>query len=237
MPTVWARCGNCDNCLQPPETLDATEPARMLLSCIYRVHQATGMAFGAGHLMDILRGKTTDKVAQYGHERLSTFGIGAHLSETQWRSLLRQLIAREAVAVATDGFNTLSLTDAARAILRGEERLSLRVAQPPAAGGRQRSGGARRGVAAPKEDAALDPAQTQALAALKAWRAGVAKEHNLPAFVIFHDSTLRALAERQPQRLGDLQGVPGVGQKKLEAYGPQVLTVLSALGPQSPQPA
>ncbi|MGB4061819.1 MAG: DNA helicase RecQ [Burkholderiaceae bacterium] len=230
-------CGNCDNCLVPPETLDATEPARMLLSCIYRVHQATGMAFGAGHLMDILRGKTTDKVTQYGHERLSTFGIGAHLSETQWRSLLRQLIAREAVAVATDGFNTLSLTDGARAILRGEERLSLRVAQPPAAGGRQRSGSARRGAAVPKEETALDPAQTQALAALKAWRAGVAKEHNLPAFVIFHDSTLRALAERQPQRLGDLQGVPGVGQKKLEAYGPQVLAVLTALSPQSPQPA
>jgi len=225
-------CGNCDNCLQPPETLDATEPARMLLSCIYRVQQASGMAFGAGHLMDILRGKATDKVTQYGHERLSTFGIGAHLSETQWRSLLRQLIAREAVAVATDGFNTLALTDGARAILRGEERLSLRVTQPPAAGGRQRGSGSRRGATVPKAESDLDPAQTLALAALKAWRAGVAKEHNLPAFVIFHDSTLRALAERQPQRLGDLQGVPGVGQKKLEAYGPQVLAVLTGLNPQ-----
>jgi len=224
-------CGNCDNCLVPPETLDATEPARMLLSCIYRVHQASGMAFGAGHLLDILRGKATDKVKQHGHERLSTFGIGAAFSETQWRSLLRQLIAREAVAVATDGFNTLSLTDGARAILRGEVRLSLRVAQPPAAG-RARGSGNRRGLAAPKAEADLDPVQTHALAALKAWRAGVAKEHNLPAFVIFHDSTLRALAERQPQRLADLQGVPGVGQKKLEAYGPQVLAVLTALNPQ-----
>jgi ATP-dependent DNA helicase RecQ len=204
----------------------------MLLSCIYRVQQASGMAFGAGHLLDILRGKATDKVTQHGHERLSTFGIGAHLSETQWRSLLRQLIAREAVAVATDGFNTLSLTDGARAILKGEERLSLRVAQPPAAGGRQRGSGSRRGAAVPKVESDLDPAQTLALAALKAWRAGVAKEHNLPAFVIFHDSTLRALAERQPQRLGDLQGVPGVGQKKLEAYGPQVLAVLTGLNPQ-----
>ena len=232
VPTVGARCGNCDNCLSPPEVLDATEPARMLLSCIYRVQQATGMAFGAGHLLDILRGKITDKVTQYGHERLSTFGIGAHLSETQWRSLLRQLIAREAVAVDTDGFSTLSLTDGARAILRGEERLSLRVAQPPAAGGRQRGGGSRRGATVPNAENALGPAQTLALAALKAWRAGVAKEHNLPAFVIFHDSTLRALAERQPKRLGDLQGVPGVGQKKLEAYGPQVLAVLTSLNPQ-----
>jgi ATP-dependent DNA helicase RecQ len=116
-------CGNCDNCLQPPDTIDATEAARKLLSCIYRVQQASGMAFGAGHLMDILRGKPTDKVKQHGHDSLSTFGIGADLSETQWRSVLRQLIAREAVAVATDGFNTLSLADGARAILKGGETL------------------------------------------------------------------------------------------------------------------
>ena len=222
-------CGNCDNCLTPPEVLDATEPARMLLSCIYRVQQASGLAFGAGHLIDILRGKATDKVKQHGHEGLSTFGIGVAFSDTQWRSLLRQLIAREAVAVATDGFNTLSLADGARAILRGEERLSLRVTPPPAAGGRQRGSAARRSGATADAASDLDPAQNQALVALKAWRAGVAKEHNLPAFVIFHDSTLRALAERQPQHLSDLQGVPGVGQKKLEAYGPQVLAVLAEL--------
>ena len=143
--------------------------------------------------------------------------------------MLRQLIAREAVAVATDGFNTLSLTDGARAILRGEERLSLRVAQPPPPRGRQRGGTARRGTAMPLEETALDAGQTLALVALKAWRAGVAKEHNLPAFVIFHDSTLRALAQLQPSILADLQGVAGVGQKKLETYGPQVLAVLKAL--------
>ena len=223
-------CGNCDNCLQPPDTLDATEAARKLLSCIYRVQQASGLAFGAGHLIDILRGKTTDKVTQYGHERLSTFGIGADLSDTQWRSLLRQLIAREAVAVSADGYNTLSLTAAARAILKGEASVQLRIASAaPPARDRQRDR-ASRAAAAELAHSDLSTAQQQALAALKAWRAGVAKEHNLPAFIIFHDSTLHALAQRQPQTLADLQGVPGVGQKKREAYGPQVLEVLAGFG-------
>lgn len=223
-------CGNCDNCLQPPDTLDATEAARKLLSCIYRVQQASGLAFGAGHLIDILRGKTTDKVTQYGHERLSTFGIGADLSDTQWRSLLRQLIAREAVAVSADGYNTLSLTAAARAILKGEASVQLRIASAaPPARDRQRDR-ASRAAAAELAHSDLSTAQQQALAALKAWRAGVAKEHNLPAFIIFHDSTLHALAQRQPRTLADLQGVPGVGQKKREAYGPQVLEVLAGLG-------
>ena len=228
-------CGNCDNCLQPPDTIDATEAARKLLSCIYRVQQASGMAFGAGHLMDILRGKPTDKVKQHGHDSLSTFGIGADLSETQWRSVLRQLIAREAVAVATDGFNTLSLADGARAILKGGETLSLRTpsAAPATRGGsagsRQRDRTAK-STAASAALADLTAEQLQALTTLKAWRATVAKAHNLPAFIIFHDSTLLALAVRQPQNLADLQGVPGVGQKKREAYGPQVLAALGVDG-------
>ena len=229
-------CGNCDNCLQPPDTADATEAARKLLSCIYRVHQASGMAFGAGHLLDILRGKLTDKVQQHGHERLSTFGIGADLSDTQWRSLLRQLIAREAVAVSADGFSTLSLTDAARAILKGDVPMRLRVPSAPAPAERGRTRGADRGdrqaraAAAEQAHSELSTGQQRALAALKAWRSGVAKAHNLPAFIIFPDSTLLALAQRHPQSLADLQGVPGVGQKKREAYGPGVLEVLAKLG-------
>ncbi|MBA4255620.1 MAG: DNA helicase RecQ [Polaromonas sp.] len=223
-------CGNCDNCLQPPDTLDATEAARKLLSCIYRVQQASGMAFGAGHLIDILRGKTTDKVTQYGHERLSTFGIGAAFSDTQWRSLLRQLIAREAVAVSADGYTTLSLTDQARAILKGDVPVRLRVSSAPAPAERSRSRDrAGRATAAAQAHSELSPPQQAALTALKAWRSGVAKAHNLPAFVIFPDSTLLALAQRHPQTLADLQGIPGVGQKKREAYGPQVLEVLAAL--------
>ena len=227
-------CMNCDNCMSPPDVTDATEAARKMLSCIYRVQQASGLAFGAGHLMDILRGKATEKVKQHGHEALSTFGIGTELSETQWRSLLRQLIAREAVAVATDGFNTLSLADGARALLRGEERVSLRTASAADVGatesGRSRKGSRMpAGTSAKVSDDDLNTTEKRALAALKAWRAEVAKEHNLPAFVIFHDATLRALAQRLPQRLADLQGIAGVGVKKLEAYGPQVLHVLNAL--------
>jgi ATP-dependent DNA helicase RecQ len=215
-------CGNCDNCLQPPQTWNATEAARKLLSCIYRVQQAGGAAFGAGHLIDILRGKRTVKVEQHGHEGLSTFGIGADLGESEWRSLARQLIAREAIRVDAEHFNTLRLGEAARAILKGESEVFVRVqaAQP---GGRSRSAARQRVVAA---EATLTLAARETLAALKSWRAAVAREHNLPAYVIFHDATLRAIAEAQPQRLADLEGIPGLGQKKLEAYGAEVLRVV-----------
>ncbi len=217
-------CGNCDNCLQPPQTWNATEAARKLLSCIYRVQQAGGAAFGAGHLIDILRGKRTEKVEQHGHEGLSTFGIGADLGESEWRSIARQLIAREAIRVDAEHFNTLRLGEAARAILKGEEQVFVRVqtAQP---GGRSRSAARQRVVAA---EATLTLAARETLAALKAWRAQVAREHNLPAYVIFHDATLRAIAEAQPQRLADLEGIPGLGQKKLEAYGAEVLRVVNS---------
>jgi ATP-dependent DNA helicase RecQ len=216
-------CGNCDNCLNPPQTWNATEAARKLLSCIYRVQQSGGAAFGAGHLIDILRGKRTEKVEQHGHEALSTFGIGADLGESEWRSIARQLIAREAIRVDAEHFNTLRLGEAARAILKGEAEVFVRVqaAQP---GGRSRSAARQRVVAA---EATLTLAARETLAALKAWRAQVAREHNLPAYVIFHDATLRAIAEAQPQRLADLEGIPGLGQKKLEAYGAEVLRVVN----------
>ncbi|WP_204734559.1 DNA helicase RecQ [Hydrogenophaga laconesensis] len=221
-------CGNCDNCLTPPEMHDATEAARKLLSCIYRVQQASGTAFGAGHIMDILRGKATDKVKQYGHEKLSTFGIGADLSETQWRALLRQLIAREAVEVHDAPYNTLHLAGAARDILKGQSLVQLR-ALADKAGGSARSGRQRAARATAKDDGVpLSLSERECLEALKAWRAGVAREHNLPAFVIFHDATLRAIASRKPERLADLDGIAGIGQKKREAYGAEVVRVVSA---------
>ena len=215
-------CGNCDNCLNPPQTWNATEAARKLLSCIYRVQQAGGASFGAGHLIDILRGKKTEKVEQHGHAALSTFGIGADLGESEWRSLARQLIAREAIRVDAEHFNTLRLGEAARAILKGEEQVFVRVqtAQP---GGRSRTAARQRVVAA---EATLTLAARETLAALKAWRAQVAREHNLPAYIIFNDATLRAIAEAQPQRLAELEGISGLGQKKLEAYGQEVLRVV-----------
>ena len=215
-------CGNCDNCLHPPQTLNATEAARKLLSSMYRVEQSGSSAFGAGHHIDILRGKSTDKVLQHGHNQLSTFGIGTEFSESEWRSLMRQLIAREAVWVDGEHFNTLRLAPAARPILKGESDVRIRV---PTATPRT-SSRAKTGARVLTSEATLSLAARETLAALKAWRANVAREHNLPAYVIFHDATLRAIAERQPQRLSDLNGISGLGQKKLEAYGDAVLRVL-----------
>ena len=219
-------CGNCDNCISPPALHDATEAARKLLSCIYRVQQASGTAFGAGHLMDILRGKATDKVAQYGHDKLSTFGIGADLSESQWRALLRQLIAREAVRVDDAPYNTLHLTDGARPILKGEAQVWLREVTE-SKGSRRSSRKSARDAVAP-DGQPLSLSERECLDALKAWRAEVAREHNLPAFVIFHDATLRAIAAEKPRSMADLDGISGIGQKKREAYGAEVLRVVSA---------
>ncbi|HPU09633.1 MAG TPA: RecQ family ATP-dependent DNA helicase [Ottowia sp.] len=221
-------CGNCDNCLQPPEVWDATDCARKLLSTIYRVQQMSGLSFGAGHIMDIVRGKSTDKVAQFGHEQLSTFGIGAEFSEPQLRGVLRQLIAVGALQVDAQAFNTLKLLPEARPILKGEQPVRLRAATAPAPRERvrkPRGERAARSGATPPAAAELDAAAQTRFAALKAWRAEVAREHNLPAYVIFHDATLAAIAARAPQSLADLQGIGGIGATKLERYGDEVLRV------------
>jgi len=216
-------CGNCDNCLHPPAVWDGTDAARKLLSTIYRVQQMGG-SYGAVHIMDILRGKSTEKVVQRGHETLSTFGIGAELSEVQLRGVLRQLIAIGAVAVNAEAFNTLQLTEGSRAVLKGEVPVQLRASvSTPAERKVKRASTASSVVKAP---ASLDAEGQTRYLALKAWRAEVAKEHNLPAYVIFHDATLVAIAERAPQSLDDLQGLSGIGAKKLEAYGDEVLQVL-----------
>ncbi len=224
VPTVGATCGNCDNCLQPPAVWDGTDAARKLLSTIYRVQQQSGISFGAGHIMDILRGKATDKVVQFGHERLSTFGIGAEFSEAQLRGVLRQLIATGAVAVNAQAFNTLQLTQASRAVLKGEVAVRLResVSAPPERKARRDRPGNKAAIPAA---ARLDEAAQARFTALKAWRAEVAREHNLPAYVIFHDATLAAIAERAPRTLDGLQGISGMGAKKLDAYGDEVLRV------------
>ena len=216
-------CGNCDNCLNPPRVWDATEAARKMLSCIYRVQQASGISFGAGHLMDILRGKATEKVLQHSHDKLSTFGIGTDLAEVQWRGVLRQLIAKGMVRVDPDAFNTLQLLPDARQVLKGEASVMLREQAAGTAGERRKKSSKTsvKGMA----EASLNAGALERLARLKAWRAEVAREHNLPAFVIFHDATLRAIAERAPQNTADLEGISGMGVKKLEAYGREVLRV------------
>ncbi len=221
-------CGNCDNCLQPPAVWDATDAARKALSCIYRFHQQSGFGFGAGHLIDVLRGKATDKVAQRGHDKLSTFGVGADVSEQQWRSVLRQLIALGHVRSVGE-FNTLELTAEARAVLRGEVPVMLRVPAETPPRSRRRSGSSSpRSATAKPPPLPLDEAGLARFAALKAWRAEVAKAHNLPAYVVFHDATLAEMAREAPGSLDALAGISGVGGKKLEAYGSELLRVLAA---------
>ncbi|MBC7703546.1 MAG: RecQ family ATP-dependent DNA helicase [Rhodoferax sp.] len=224
-------CGNCDNCLFPAQVWDGTDAARKLLSTIYRVQQSSGITFGAGHIMDIVRGKSTEKVVQHGHGDLSTFGIGAAFSEQQLRGVLRQLIAINAVSVDAQAFNTLKLTEASRAVLKGEVAVQLRAshAAPAADKSRRRTvgkGASGKAFAAPKTPLPLDDKATQRYAALRDWRAEVARSHNLPAYVIFHDATLAAIAQRAPESLDDLQGISGIGAKKLEAYGEEVLRVV-----------
>ncbi len=216
-------CGNCDNCLNPPATWDATEAARKLLSCIYRFHQR-GQSFGAGHLIDVLRGKVTDKTRQHGHDQLSTWGVGADLSEQQWRAVLRQLIALGHVA-AEGEFHTLALQDSARGVLKGEVEIRLREAEEK----KPRGKGAKAGrTAKPKADPALglDAEATERFEALKSWRSEVAKEHGLPAYVIFQNTTLAEMARQMPADLAELGEISGVGAKKLDAYGREILRVL-----------
>jgi ATP-dependent DNA helicase RecQ len=236
-------CGNCDNCLNPPATWDGTEAARKLLSCIYRFHQHGGWRaprqFGAVHLIDVLRGKRTDKVEQYGHDELSTFGVGADLTESQWRGVVRQLLALGHLR-AEGEFNTLALTHSSRAVLRGEVPVRLRVPAEKAAralrgrrgrveagGAPRRGGGGDRGAAA-VVSAALGGDAAARFAALKAWRAEVARAHNVPAYVVFHDTTLAQMASQRPLSLEALAGISGVGARKLERYGEEILRLLAA---------
>jgi len=217
----------CDNCLTPPATWDATEAARKALSCVYRFHQNGGQRYGAAHLIDVLRGKATEKVVQRGHEALSTFGIGADVSEAQWRVVLRQLIALG--YLRTEGeYNTLELTASARDVLRGDVQMLLRQQSdaPKRAAKTGRMTRTARGGKDKPPPLPLDDQGLERFAALKAWRAEVASEHNLPAYVVFHDATLAEMAQAQPDSLDALAQISGVGAKKLEAYGREILRVL-----------
>ena len=220
-------CGNCDNCLQPPALWDGTDAARKLLSTIYRVHQKSALTFGAGHIIDVLRGKDSDKVRQYGHETISTFGVGAQYSEAQLKAIMRQLLATGALGlhkVTSENsghvFDTLTLTDASRAVLQGQVQVLLRESLAATR--------TRRPKATPANVAAQDlgPDAQARFINLKAWRSEVAKAHDLPAYVIFNDATLVGIAQRNPQTLADLHGISGIGAKKLEAYGAEVLRVI-----------
>ena len=212
------QCGNCDNCLQPPATWDGTVAAQKALSCVYR----TGQRFGAAHLVDVLRGADTAKVRQFGHETLSTYGIGGDLDAGQWRSVFRQLVAGGLLDVDIEGHGALRLTAASEEVLKGRRTLSMRL-EPPARE-RKRARAARKAEAAPAD---LPVDAMARFDQLREWRATMAREQNVPAYVIFHDATLRAIALADPDGLDALRLINGVGDRKLERYGEAVLETLA----------
>ena len=210
-------CGNCDTCLEPPQTWDATEAARKALSCIYR----TGQRFGAVHLIDVLRGRVTERVSQWNHDKLGVFGVGSDLDESAWRNVFRQLVALGYARPDHEAYGALRLTEASRLVLKGDERVEMRRVMP-----RQGKAVARRRAtnadAMPAADASL-------LARLKTWRSEQARAQSVPAYVIFHDRTLAAIAATYPQDLDALSEIDGIGAKKLERYGPALLDLLQGV--------
>ena len=211
-------CGNCDNCLQPAASWDATLAAQKALSCVYR----TGQRFGAAHLIDVLRGSEGERIQQFGHDKLSTYGIGRDLDAKSWRGVFRQLVAAGLLEVDTEAFGGLRLTDASRAVLTGKQQVVLRK-ELPSKTERTRDRGPRTGVPVQANDLPL-------FGALRDLRALLAREQNVPAYVIFHDSTLRNIAEQRPGSLDELARVGGIGGAKLERYGEQLLETIRSQG-------
>jgi ATP-dependent DNA helicase RecQ len=209
-------CGNCDNCLQPADTWDATQAAQKALSCVYR----SGQRFGVAHLVDILRGSDSERIRQFGHDRLSTYGVGTDLDARTWRGVFRQLAAAGLLDVDAEGYGGLRLTEDSRAVLRGERNVLLRRELPPK---RQRVAATKSGAAV----AAMDAADIPLFEALRELRARLAREQGVPAYVIFHDSTLRNIAASRPASEDELAGINGMGAGKIARYGGQVLETVN----------
>ncbi|MCL6712077.1 DNA helicase RecQ [Pseudomonas sp. R2.Fl] len=213
--TYPQECGNCDNCLHPAATWDATEAAQKALSCVYR----SGQRFGVNHIIDVLRGSESEKIRQCGHDQLTTYGIGRDLDAGTWRSVFRQLVSSGLLEVDAEGYGSLRLTEASRTVLRGERRLLLRKEAP-----------ARERERSPRTGVVVSPSDQPLFGALRDLRAQLAKQQNVPAYVIFHDSTLRNIAEHRPGTLDELAQVGGIGGTKLARYGEQVLEAIRAAG-------
>ncbi|KUN34077.1 ATP-dependent DNA helicase RecQ [Streptomyces longwoodensis] len=223
-----AGCGNCDTCLTPPETWDGTVAAQKVLSTVVRLQRERGQKFGAVQIVDILLGKRTGKVIQFDHDQLSVFGIGQELSEAEWRGVVRQLLAQGLLAVEGD-YGTLVLTEASGSVLRREREVPLR--KEPKRPTTAKSGSSGRGDRKAKTAAAeLPESLLPAFEALRAWRAEQAREQGVPAYVIFHDATLREIVTAWPTSVAQLGGISGVGEKKLVTYGEGVIEVLAGLG-------
>lgn len=206
-------CGNCDICLNPPKVRDATVEVQKALSCVYR----TGQMFGTGHLIDVLRGNLTERVNEWHHDRLSTFGIGQDLSEKTWRAIFRQIVALGLLTTDSEGFGALHLTEASRAVLKGQQTIYLREQIKSEAISKQRQ------TTEPKP---FDSNEQILWEQLRAWRTLTAKAHGVPAYVIFHDNTLRELVRLCPKNNDELRQVSGVGAKKMEKYGESLMAIL-----------
>ncbi|GGI45649.1 ATP-dependent DNA helicase RecQ [Agromyces flavus] len=213
-------CGNCDTCLEPPASWDGTVASQKLMSTIVRLQRERNQRFGAGHLVDILRGKRTARVEQYGHDRLATWAIGDDLSDAQWRGVVRQLLA-QGLLQSVGEYGVLALTDASAEVLAGDRTVAFRT-EPERPGRTSRSARAAAPAAAD-----LEPADAELFEALRTWRAGEAREQGVPAYIVFGDATLRAVAVQRPSSLGQLDGISGIGAKKLEAYGEALVRVVS----------
>ncbi|MFV2110766.1 DNA helicase RecQ [Micromonospora sp. LOL_025] len=214
-------CGNCDTCLSPPESWDGTVAAQKLLSTVFRLDRERNQRFGAGHCVDILLGRTTDKVTQYGHDSLTVFGIGGELREAEWRGVVRQLLAEGLLAVEGD-YGTLALTEASAEVLGRRRTVMMRREPEKVASSRSAK---PRGAATVVAE--LSPTAAGVFERLRAWRGAAAKEQGVPAYVIFHDATLRQIATDAPTSLAELSAVSGVGENKLAKYGEQILAVLA----------
>ncbi|MFF1632821.1 DNA helicase RecQ [Leifsonia sp. NPDC058248] len=215
-------CGNCDTCITPPETWDGTVPAQKLLSTVVRLQRERNQRFGAGHLIDILRGKRTPRVDQYGHDALATWSIGEDLSDSQWRGVVRQVIAQELLKPEGE-YGVLTITPDSASVLSGDRTVMMRrePERPERASRSSRSASAA---------ADLAPADQPLFEELRAWRAEQARTQGVPAYIVFGDATLRAIASARPASLGDLDGITGIGAKKREAYGEGLLAVVAAAG-------
>ena len=213
-----AACGNCDVCLNPPQVWDATVEVQKALSCVYR----SGQTFGAGHLIDILRGNPTERIKEWHHDRLSTFGIGKDLPESTWRAIFRQIVALGLLTVDSERHGALHLTEASRAVLKGQQTIQLR---------RQTKQMQTSGKQFSTDAALLDEAERYLWEQLRSWRAKMAKEHGVPAYVIFHDATLRELARQCPKTEDELRQVTGIGARKFDKYGDYLIEILRSCEP------
>jgi ATP-dependent DNA helicase RecQ len=222
-PPAAEKCGNCDNCLTPPSLRDGKVIAQKLLSCAYR----TGQRFGAMHLIDVLVGRATERVKQFGHDRISVFGIGRELNEKQWRAALRQLVAMGHLRPDSEAFGALKLTETARGVLKGETEVMLREQAEGTRIRATRTKSRRGDIVAPPDGRGVTASPTL-VGALRAWRSEVARKRAVPAYVVLHDSTIDGIASLRPTTSAQLRGIPGIGDKKLEHYGDELIALVKA---------